>query len=302
VVGAALILGALAPAGAIHAQSGAQLVVDAEWLKAHVDEPDVVVLHVGRRYAEGHVPGSAALSLDAIAESRGDMNDPGHEMLELPLDLDVARRAFEEVGVSNDSRVVFVFEGRSVQQATRALWTLQVLGKDDAMLLDGGIEAWRAAGGALSAEATTPSPGTLTTPPRMELRVDRDFVRTRGSADGVALLDARRPVSYDGIEEEMEGRAGHIPGASNLHFAHLFDSDARLLPEAELRDLFSAAGVQAGDRVAAYCHIGLWASAVVFVARSLGYDAALYDGSMTEWAADPELPLVTPGGDAPHTP
>ena len=76
----------------------------------------------------------------------------------------------------------------------------------------------------------------------------------------------------------------------------LFDESGFLKPEAALRSLFSAAGVEEGDTVVAYCHIGLMASSVVLAARTLGFEALLYDGSMTEWADDAELPLVGSGG------
>jgi thiosulfate/3-mercaptopyruvate sulfurtransferase len=94
----------------------------------------------------------------------------------------------------------------------------------------------------------------------------------------------------------MDGRAGHIPGAASLHYARLYTETGMLRPKPELRAIFEEAGYSDEDQVVAYCHIGYWASAVVFAARTLGMDARLYDGSMTEWAQDPDLPLVLPPG------
>lgn len=274
----------------------AALLVDADWLESHIGDPDLVVLHVGRTYGDGHIPGSALLDVNALTYSEGEMDDPDHVMLDLPPDLATARAAFEVAGVSDGSTVVIAYEGRGLPTATRALWTLQVLGKDDARLLDGGLAAWTAAGGALVTEATVSAPGRITAAPRLDRVVDQAFVRDRGGAPGIALVDARRPVHYDGVEEEMEGRAGHIPGAGSLYVGDLTGDDGRFKSAAELRSLFEAAGVADGDRVVTYCHIGLWGSAVLFAARTLGYDAVLYDGSMAEWAADPSLPLEAAGG------
>lgn len=274
----------------------AALLVDAAWLQSHIDDPELVVVHVGRGYDEGHVPGAALLDLDAIAYSAGEMDDPDHVMLDLPPDLSTARAAFEAAGVRDGARVVLVHPERGFNYAARALWTLQVLGVDDARILDGGLPAWVGAGGEVSTTAATPAQGRLTAAPRLERRVDKAFVRDRGTAPGVALVDARRAAHYDGVEEEIDGRAGHIPGAGNLFAGELLDDEGRLKSAAELRSLFEAAGVEEGDRVVTYCHIGLWGSAVLFAARTLGYDAALYDGSMTEWARDRSLPLETAGG------
>ncbi|NNF39065.1 MAG: sulfurtransferase [Gemmatimonadetes bacterium] len=299
---AALLLAVVALSADAH-QAAAQddprsrLVVDAAWLQANLDDPNVLVLHVGQNYAEAHIPGAVPVDLGAISVTTGDPDGPDYRRLELPDDLGSARSAFEAAGVSSGSTVVAVFEGSGVANATRAIWTLQVLGKDDARLLDGGLDAWTAAGGAVATgDAPLVERGVLDTPDRLDRRVDRDFVLAEGDAPGIALLDGRRPQHYTGEREERPGRAGHIPGAASVPLLSLFTDDGRLRPEGELRDLFTQAGVAEGDRVVTYCHIGFWASGVAFVARTLGFDARLYDGSMNEWALDPELPLVAGGG------
>jgi thiosulfate/3-mercaptopyruvate sulfurtransferase len=273
------------------------LLVDASWLAEHLDEPGLVVLHVaaGEDALGGPlVPGSSEIHLDRISINQQDEGAPVVR-LDLPDDLSSVRAAFEAAGISDDSRVVVTYADRRFPDATRTVWTLQVLGKDSGVsVLDGGIEAWSAAGGDVSTERSVPIPGHLTTAPRLDRRVDAAFVLHEGTADGVALIDARRSVSYDGTRPEMPGRSGHIPGAGSLPQTELYTDDGLLKSAAELRALFDQAGVTSGDGVVAYCHIGYWASAVVFAARTLGLDARLYDGSMTEWAANAELPLVVP--------
>lgn len=295
-LGAGAALAALTAPALAQDDPRAALLVDAAWLQSHLNDPDLVVLHVGRAYADGHVPGAANLDVGALSYSAGEMDDPDHVMLDLPPDLGTARAAFEAAGVSDGSTVVFVYENRGLPMATRALWTLQVLGKDDARILDGGLQAWTESGGEVSTAPAAPGAGSLTTAPRLDRRVDKVFVRDRGTSPGIALIDARRPAHYDGVEEEIEGRAGHIPGAGSLWVGEITGEDGRLKPAAELRSLFEAAGYEDGDQVVTYCHIGLWGSAVLFAARTLGYDAVLYDGSMTEWSRDRSLPLEPAGG------
>jgi thiosulfate/3-mercaptopyruvate sulfurtransferase len=287
-------LAALVAARALSGQDRSALVVDADWLAEHLTDPGLVVLQVGRAEApEGpFIPGAVPLNLNDLAVSS---NEEGETRiaLDLPADLAPVRAAFEAAGVSDDSRVVVVFSEARVPDATRTLWTLEVLGLGErSSLLDGGVEAWKASGGAVADAPREPRQGRITAAPSLDRRVDSDFVLDQGAGPGVTLIDARREASYDGSRPEMDGRAGHIPGAASLHFARLYTEEGMLRPSPELRALFEEAGYANGDQVVAYCHIGYWASAVVFAARSLGMDARLYDGSMTEWAQDSELPLI----------
>jgi thiosulfate/3-mercaptopyruvate sulfurtransferase len=283
--------------GAEHAR--AELLVDAGWLAEHGDDATVVVLQTGARsaYEEGHIPGARWLDLGAISVSSDDHGAGAHTMLELPDPLDAAREAFEAAGVSDGSTVVVAFPGDRVIEATRVLWTLEVLGfRGRAALLDGGAPAWSAAGRALTTEEPAITPGRLTPAARMERRASAEWVLAHLEDPGVALVDARARASYDGTRESLPGRAGHIPGAGSLPTPELFDADGLLKPAAELRTLLAAAGVEPGDVVVGYCHIGLMASGLVYAARTLGFETRLYDGSMIEWAAQPDLPLVAPGG------
>jgi thiosulfate/3-mercaptopyruvate sulfurtransferase len=274
------------------------LLVDASWLSEHLDDPGLVVLHVAAGADEVGaevIPGSSEIHVDLISINQTDEGAP-LVRLDLPDDLSSVRAVFEAAGISDDSRVVVTYTDRRFPDATRTVWTLQVLGKDTGVsVLNGGIEAWIAAGGDVSTDRVTPAPGRLTATPRLDRRVDATFMLENAATAGVALIDARRPVSYDGTRPEIPGRSGHIPGAGSLPQVDLYTDEGLLKSASELRDLFANAGVTPGDGIVAYCHIGYWASAVVFAARTLGLDARLYDGSMTEWAADASLPLVVPG-------
>lgn len=272
-------------------------VVSVEWLGSNLEAPGLVILHAGgsrEAFQEGHVPGARFFDVGSVAYSRGEMDEPDHVMLDLPDDLSVVRSALEAAGISDDSRVIITYDSpRRATTATRLLWTLEFMGLGDrSALLDGGTEAWRAAGGELAAGEGEHRPGTLTSAPLQGRRVDRDWVQAKLDTPGVALVDARRPDAYSGEREEFPGRGGHIPGAGNLPIEELFREDGRLRPASELQELLARAGVEPGDTVVAYCHIGLRATAVILAARVAGYRAVLYDGSMNEWARDAARPLA----------
>lgn len=278
-----------------------RLLVDVAWLADHLSDPDLVLLQVGpeEAYGQGHIPGARPVDLAEISTRRPLDDGSGAE---IPLELPPAHRlrsALEDLGISDHSRVVVYFAEGWVTPSTRVLFTLDWAGLGDrTSLLDGGLDAWRAAGGTLTTESTPPTRGRLTLdPPDPSLVVDWRFVRDRAAHAPYALVDARSGASYDGVRED-HGKEGHIAGAGSLPWPELVDEELELRPAAELRELFRRAGVDDGDEVVGYCHIGQFATLMLFAARTLGYRVHLFDGSMHEWAAR-NLPVTTePSGGA----
>ena len=115
-------------------------------------------------------------------------------------------------------------------------------------------------------------------------------------------MDARAPEFYSGARIPQGQRAGHIPGASNITFSTLVDEKGRLLAADAIQAKFRAAGIKSGDRVISYCHIGQQASLIYFVARYLGYDARLFDGSWEDWSRHADLPAETSANATPAKP
>jgi thiosulfate/3-mercaptopyruvate sulfurtransferase len=118
---------------------------------------------------------------------------------------------------------------------------------------------------------------------------DVTFVSGNLRKAGVDIIDARTPNFYNG-SSPSGSRPGHIPGAANLPFDTMIDASGKMKSPDELRKMFSDAGVKSGDRVVSYCHVGQQATVIYFVARYLGYDARMYDGSWQDWSARTELP------------
>ncbi|PYS68284.1 MAG: sulfurtransferase, partial [Acidobacteria bacterium] len=126
------------------------------------------------------------------------------------------------------------------------------------------------------------------------------WVKNNLSNPAVRILDARAPQFYSGAEQGRMPRAGRIPGAQNIPFSSLVEESNNFKSANVLRDLFSHAEVKPKTTVATYCHIGQQASLLYFVARYLGYDAHVYDGSFEEWSSKPELPVEKTKSPSPN--
>jgi len=267
----------------------AAMIVSADWLGKHLADKNLVIIHIGDQaeYEAGHIPGAQYLALENISTPRG-----SGLTLELPAP-DKLKAAFEQLGVSDNSRVILYFGKDWITPTARVFLTLDYLGMGArTSILDGGMPAWRAAGQPLTIEIREAARGTLPPRPQQKLLVDAAWVQANSRKSSVALLAARLPKFFDGTEAGNMPRAGHIPGAANLPFTSLInEADGKFKSTTALRELFERAGVETNNTVVSYCHIGQQASLLYFVARLLGYDAHLYDGSFQEWSARKDLPV-----------
>ena len=274
--------------------------VSAEWLQAHLDDPDLVVLDCsvtietdgnggfrtvnGRAaFEEGHIP-----SAD-FADLMGELSD-GDSPLNFAVPAPEAfAAAMGALGVGDGTRVV-LYDTTGGQWAARVWWMLRWVGFDNAALLDGGLNAWTAAGFTLSTEAAAEPARQLTVNLRPELIVDKEEVRAAIDDESVDIIDALPVAHYRG-DFAMYARPGHIPTAGNVPSNSLIGESGQFKPDEELRSLFDG---DADKRTITYCGGGIAASADAFVMTRLGFkDVAVYTASLQEWAADPEYPMVT---------
>ncbi len=280
---------AVIPAAALqNPEAPASLVVTADWLAQHLQDPDLVLLHVGepQEYEAAHIPGAQYLQRQAISTPSGSF-----PVLELP-PVEQLQDAFEKLGIGDDSRIVVYFGKDWVTPAARVILTLDYLGLGRrTSLLDGGMPAWLSAGKGTTKEQTQKTRGHLRPRRRDDIVVDAPWVRARLQDPSVALVDARAKEFYKGESAGMASRAGHIPGAVNIPFSATVEESLKLKDRAALEALFALSGVRPGQTVVTYCHIGQQASLLYLVARSLGYEARMYDGSFTEWASKPSYPV-----------
>ena len=238
-------------------------------------------------FEASHVPGADFLDL------QGEFSDNNTKLRFMMPDIAQLETAFGRHGVGNDSHVVLYSIGTAMW-ATRFWWMLKSLGFDNAAVLDGGLDKWKAEGRALeSGPAKGYKPATFKAHPRPGYFVDsNDVLAARGHRDTI-VVNALNEQLHRGLEPSRYGRPGRIPGSCNVSAATMVDPATKaFVPLAEAETKFAAQGFSRDKRVIAYCGGGISATVDLFMLSRLGYDKlTLYDGSMGEWAVDDKLPI-----------
>ena len=282
-----------------------QYLVDTEWLEANLDDPEVRVLEcttILRRgndgrlqaasgrdaWAESHIPGSV------FADLPGDLSDRDAKLRFMMPSADQFAAAMSAYGVGEGTRVI-LYDRAAGMWAARIWWMLRAVGFEDAGLLDGGWTKWTAEGRPTSPRATAPPPATFVAHPRPELFADRDEVLAATSDGATCIVNALSEEQHRGEGASPYGRPGRIAGSVNVPANSLVDPDTNaFLPLDQLRERFAGVGATEAGKVITYCGGGIAASNDAFALTMLGVqNVAIYDASLSEWAADEALPMET---------
>jgi thiosulfate/3-mercaptopyruvate sulfurtransferase len=241
-------------------------------------------------YARAHLPGAA------FADIPGELSDPGSPFAFTVPSADRFAAAAGALGIGDSTHVV-AYAQDAPMWATRLWWLLRYFGHDDVSVLDGGLAAWTAAGFPVESGETRYPPVTFAAKPRPGLLASRRDVEEISAADGASacLVNALTPEAFRGDGPGAYSRPGRIPGSVNVPWNGLVDpSTNRFRPAADLAAALAVGGVRTDQPVVAYCGGGISATVDLFALSLTGRDdARLYDGSLTEWSADPDLPLAT---------
>jgi thiosulfate/3-mercaptopyruvate sulfurtransferase len=263
-----------------------QMLVTTGWLAQHLHDPNLVLLHVGSgEYRAMHIPGARFVDLDDVSVS--DHTAQGL-MLEMP-SAESLRERLEKLGISNNSRIVVYYGSDWVSPSTRIIYTLDYAGLGgQTSLLDGGMPAWVREGRKVTDQLPTPRTGKLSGLHIKPIVVDAAYVQQHIGKSGVSIVDGRDASFYDGVQQGNSHagpqRAGHIASARSVPFTEVTYDNLLFKSPNDLAALFTKAGVQPGDTIIGYCHVGQQATAMLFAARSLGHPVLLYDGSFQEWS------------------
>ncbi|MFJ8163960.1 sulfurtransferase [Streptomyces sp. NPDC096136] len=236
-------------------------------------------------YEAGHLPGAVYVDLDR--ELAGPPGSGGRHPLPDPEAFGaVMRRA----GVRADEPVV-VYDGGQGWAAARAWWLLRWTGHPNVRVLDGGLAAWTAAGGPVTADAPTPTEGDFKPNPGLFGLLEADDAAALARTG--LLLDARAGERYRGEVEPIDPVGGHIPGAVSAPTTENTGPDGLFLPAEALGARFAELGAVPGTEVGVYCGSGVSGAHEVLALEVAGIPAALYAGSWSHWSSDPQRPVAT---------
>ena len=270
--------------------------VSTEWLANEMGASDLRIVDCSKHlpaanrdalaeYEAGHIPGAVFMDLGDLVDTAAPVENT------LPPAEKFASR-MQSLGLGDGSRIV-LYDDSAVKTSARAWFMLKMFGAHDVAILDGGLAKWKAEGRALNTGKETLRHRHFT--------VWRDDKQVRAKEDILAnlttqteqVVDARGAARWSGAEADPRPNiaCGHIPGSANVPFTALYNADGTFKDKAELKAAFEAAGVDLSKPVVTSCGSGVTACVLLFALHLLGKeDTALYDGSWTEWGADPETP------------
>ena len=269
--------------------------VSTEWLAEALGAPDLMVFDATKylpnepfdgltKYREAHIPGARFFDIDVVA-------DPDTTLPHMAPTAGRFARLMGELGINNTTRVIF-YDQKGLQSSARGWWLMKLFGHENAAVLDGGLPKWLAEGRATESGDAKPAAPTSYTPDfRADLVKGIGDVKRIIASGNALILDARAKGRFDGTAPEPRPGlpSGHMPGAKSVPFNEFLNADFTMKDAATLRARFAAAGVDGAKPIVTSCGTGVTACILALGLKQAGLgDAAIYDGSWTEWAGRPE--------------
>lgn len=237
-------------------------------------------------YQEDHIPGSVFFDIDVIAESGSDLPHTFPS-------LETFSKCVGNLGIS-ETDCVIVYDRSKFVASARAWWMFRSFGHQNVRVLDGGLPAWKRAGGLTDDQPTEVSRTTYTGSPAGDSVIQREELVANLHDQSIAILDARSYGRFSGNEPEPRPglRGGHIPGSLNMYYGDVVDSDGFMKSSDEVSEILRSLSVSSNQSIVTTCGSGVTAAILLLaIHQSRQDDLRLYDGSWTEWALHPDSPI-----------
>lgn len=295
---AILVCAASIAAAAETTLSKSSLFVDAAWLKANISNVTVIDARPAAMYNKGHVPGAVNAEWTYFANMKGKPGSPGWGDL---FPRETLAKKIGALGINGKKPVIVYGDGGGWGQDGWVAWILRLSGISSAKKLDGGYNAWVAAGGKPSTTPTKPKAVAFSIPAfQGGYNVTTPWLSSK--LGEVTIIDARTPFEYEGGRLFQEKRGGHLPGAINIPFDVVYKGDMTVREIDDLQSIFTMYGLNPEQEIIVYDTAGVRSAYLVMVLRMAGFEKARnYDSSFQEWAGNMELEVVQgkePGGPA----
>jgi thiosulfate/3-mercaptopyruvate sulfurtransferase len=270
--------------------------VSTDWLMAHLDDAAVKIVdcrfilgkpELGQeQYSQGHIPGAFYVDLEKDMSGPKQIHGGRHP---LP-NLGVFSAKLGSLGIDEQTTVV-AYDDQGGAMASRLWWLLKFMGHEQVYVLNGGYSLWQEKGHPVTTDLSAAAPTTFAFQPHPEMTIFMEEVKSEKDQADVVLIDSREAKRYLGLEEPIDAKAGHIPGAKNYFWKEGLKEDGTWKTPEQQKERFK--GLSSNDTLIVYCGSGVTACPNVLALHEAGFQKIkLYVGSWSDWSSYEENPIA----------